>query len=68
MPDFSELIKVYIENLNLPQETKAKLIASNPKTLSDVSLWLEVNKNKIPDKEDKPKFFNPFLHKKIQAQ
>lgn len=38
---FSDLVKVYIENLNLPKDTKNKLIASNPKTLADVSLWLE---------------------------
>lgn len=54
---FSDLVKVYIENLNLPKETKVKLLASNPKTLADVSLWLENNKE--IKQEPKPSF-NPF--------
>ena len=55
--EFSDLVKVYIENLNLPLETKAKLIASNPKTLADVSLWLEEHKD--IKTEEKPSS-NPF--------
>ena len=55
---FSDLVKVYIENLNLPKETKAKLLASNPKTLADVSMWLEEN-NKDTKTEERPSF-NPF--------
>ena len=55
--EFSDLVKVYIENLNLPLETKVKLIASNPKTLADVSLWLEEHKD--IKTEEKPSS-NPF--------
>lgn len=57
---FSDLVKVYIENLNLPKDTKNKLIASNPKTLADVSLWLE--KNSDVKKEQKINI-NPFSSK-----
>ena len=55
---FSDLVKVYIENLNLPKETKVKLLASNPKTLADVSMWLEENNKEI--KTDEKPAFNPF--------
>ena len=55
----SELVKVYIENLNIPQETKTQLIESNPKTLAEVSLWLA--KHKDVKTEEKPKSSNnPF--------
>ncbi len=58
MPDgFSELVNIYIENLNLPYDTKVKLIASNPKTLADVSLWLEENR----EQEIRSNPFNPFV-------
>ena len=55
----SEAVQFYIENLNIPQEAKEKLIKSNPKTLADVSLWLENHKDvKI---EEKPQSSNnPF--------
>ncbi len=55
---FSELVKVYIENLNLSQETKKQLLESNPKTLEDVSMWLK-NTQKSQQK-DKESSFNPF--------
>lgn len=57
---FSDLVKVYIENLNLPKDTKNKLIASNPKTLNDVSLWLENNKQSNSAASETNKLFNPF--------
>lgn len=57
---FSDLVKVYIENLNLPKSTKNKLIASNPKTLADVSLWLENNSNV---KKEQKTDINPFSFK-----
>ncbi len=38
-----DLIKIYIENLNIPQEKKQKLLESKPKTLNEISLWLEKN-------------------------
>lgn len=62
--EFSDLVKVYIENLNLPNDTKVKLLASNPKTLADVSLWLENNKELTPaTQKDGDKTFNPFVPK-----
>lgn len=54
---YSDLVKIYIENLNLPKDTKAKLIASNPKTLVEVSFWLEENR----EQEIRSNPFNPFV-------
>lgn len=53
---FSELVKIYIENLNLPSETKEKLLAVKPKTLAEVSLWLDQNK----EIKQSTTSFNPF--------
>lgn len=50
------LLKVYINNLNLPPEKKKSLLESNPKTLSDISLWLD----KHDDKKIQKPSVNPF--------
>ncbi len=56
---FSEIIKIYIEDLKLPREIKQQLIDSNPKTLADVSLWLE-NHKEVKSEETPQLSYNPF--------
>lgn len=60
---FSELVKIYIENLNLPKDKKQKLLDSSPKTLADVSLWLEKNRDAADVPKEPKTTINPFSAK-----
>ena len=60
---FNDLVKIYIQNLDIPQDKKDTLLASNPKTLADISLWLKKNENNSNVETSKNQLINLFTKK-----